>query len=114
MVLVERVLKCKCPNCKSGDMFETKGNIFLLKTPKMYVRCKECDYKFEKEPGFFIGAMYVSYALGVSEIVGCLIILWGILDVSASLMVTVLVTLIILTSFFKYRLSRSIWMYLFY
>lgn len=95
-------------------MFEDKGNIFLLRTPKMYERCKKCNYKFEKEPGFFIGAMYVSYALGVSEIVGSLVIMWGILDLAAPLMVSILIALIVLTSFVKYRLSRSIWMYLFY
>lgn len=27
--------------------------------------CPACDYRFEREPGYFVGAMYVSYALAV-------------------------------------------------
>ncbi|MEZ4939039.1 MAG: DUF983 domain-containing protein [Crocinitomicaceae bacterium] len=80
----------------------------------MYDRCSICDYKFEKEPGFFIGAMYVSYALGVAEIVGYLILLWGILGAPTSTIISVIITSIILTSFLKFRLSRSIWVYFFY
>ena len=86
-------------------MFESKGSIFLLKFPKMHVNCPVCNYKFEKEPGFYIGAMYVSYALGVGEIVACLVVMWGILDLPVSIIVSVLISLIVLTSFLKYRLS---------
>lgn len=95
-------------------MFESKGSIFLLKFPKMYVNCTVCNFKFEKEPGFYIGAMYVSYALGVGEIVACLVVMWGIFDLPVSIIVSVLISLIVLTSFLKYRLSRSIWSYLFF
>jgi len=31
----------------------------------MHESCPACGYRFEKEPGYFIGAMYVSYALAV-------------------------------------------------
>lgn len=114
MSALVNAITCKCPNCKKGEMFEEKGTIFLLRPPKMHVRCEVCNYKFEKEPGFYIGAMYVSYALGVGEIVACLVVLWGICDFPVSVIISVLVSLIVLTSFVKYRLSRSIWSYLFY
>ena len=29
----------------------------------MHERCPVCGLKFEREPGYFIGAMYMSYAL---------------------------------------------------
>ncbi len=32
---------------------------------KMNEHCPHCDHRFEVEPGFFIGAMYVSYAMSV-------------------------------------------------
>jgi hypothetical protein len=32
----------------------------------MCERCSICDLKFEREPGYFLGAMYISYVLGVS------------------------------------------------
>ncbi len=31
----------------------------------MNERCPACGYKFEREPGYFTGAMYFSYALGI-------------------------------------------------
>jgi hypothetical protein len=31
----------------------------------MYEHCPVCDLKFEREPGYFLGAMYISYLLGV-------------------------------------------------
>jgi hypothetical protein len=37
-------------------------------------RCPECGQRFDLEPGFYIGAMYVSYALSV-----LILILEGIL-----------------------------------
>ena len=31
----------------------------------MYERCPICDLKFARESGYFLGAMYISYALGL-------------------------------------------------
>ena len=31
----------------------------------MCARCSICDLTFEREPGYFLGAMYISYFLGV-------------------------------------------------
>jgi len=114
MSILGNAVKCKCPNCKSGNMFESNGNIFLLRSPKMFTNCQVCNYKFEKEPGFYIGAMYVSYAIGVAELVACIVVLWGILDLSVPIILTVFLTIMILSSFYNYRLSRSIWTYLFF
>lgn len=33
--------------------------------PKMCERCSICDLKFDREPGYFLGAMYLSFGLGV-------------------------------------------------
>ncbi len=34
--------------------------------PKMFERCPVCDLQFEREPGYFLGAMYISFVLGLS------------------------------------------------
>lgn len=34
----------------------------------MYERCRFCNLKFEREPGYFLGAMYISYGLGLGMI----------------------------------------------
>ena len=33
----------------------------------MHKNCPNCSFKFEKEPGFFFGAMFINYALGAAE-----------------------------------------------
>lgn len=40
----------------------------------MHSDCPSCKLHFEREPGFFQGAMYVSYGLGVALSVAVLIV----------------------------------------
>jgi hypothetical protein len=44
--------------------------------PKMCERCSVCDLKFEREPGYFLGAMYFSFALGVLIMAPIAALLW--------------------------------------
>jgi hypothetical protein len=38
----------------------------LANFAEMYVDCPVCHLRFEREPGFYYGAMYVSYAFSVA------------------------------------------------
>ena len=60
------ILHAKCPKCHQGDFFETSNPYNLKKFDKMYNRCAVCAEDFERETGFYYGAMYVSYALTVA------------------------------------------------
>ena len=60
--------KNKCPRCHQGDVF-VKSHAFNLGFDKMHEQCSHCDLRYEKEPGFFYGAMYVSYAMMVAVFV---------------------------------------------
>ena len=42
----------------------------------MCERCSICGLKFEREPGYFLGAMYISYVLGVSFMAPIAVLLW--------------------------------------
>lgn len=44
----------------------------------MNARCPVCDLRFEREPGYFLGAMYISYGLAVLLIVSMAAVLWAI------------------------------------
>ncbi|WP_231491688.1 DUF983 domain-containing protein [Pedobacter sp. Leaf170] len=63
----QAVLKCKCPRCRKGDIFT--GNAYAFKLQKTNINCPYCNLKFEREPGFFYVAMFVSYAMNVAEII---------------------------------------------
>jgi uncharacterized protein (DUF983 family) len=59
----------KCPRCHQGHLF----------THGMYTEippaCPVCGLSFEPEPGFYIGAMYISYAFtpGIVLLIGLLV-----------------------------------------
>ncbi len=42
----------------------------------MCERCSICDLKFEREPGYFLGAMYFSFAMGVLVMTPIAVSLW--------------------------------------
>ena len=42
----------------------------------MRERCAICDLKFEREPSYFLGAMYLSYGLGVLIMAPIALLLW--------------------------------------
>lgn len=44
----------------------------------MHERCPVCDLKFEREPGYFLGAMYVSYGLGLVYVTAVAALLWSV------------------------------------
>jgi uncharacterized protein (DUF983 family) len=57
----------KCPRCRTGRVFE--GSTYSFKVQKMNEFCPHCNLKFEREPGYFYVAMFVSYALNVAQMV---------------------------------------------
>lgn len=62
---VRSIYKEKCPHCGKGHVFERGLSAFRI--PVMEDRCSKCDYRFEREPGYFIGAMYLSYGLAIFQ-----------------------------------------------
>ena len=42
----------------------------------MFERCPVCDLRFEREPGYFLGAMYISFVLGLSVVALIAAVLW--------------------------------------
>lgn len=108
------ILNNKCPICHEGDFFVSKNAYDLKKFSKNNVRCSVCDHKFEKETGFFYGAMYVSYGLGIA-LSATLFVATFVLFPETPYYIYIAEILIGLLVFFplNYRLSRVIWMNLF-
>lgn len=102
------ILFNKCPKCQQGNFFETK-TMFSKKFSKNYANCPICNTSFEKEPGFYTGAMYVSYSLNVAFIVVSFVVAVGFLNIDAvQLLYFVVPSLVFLAPFF-FRISRRIW-----
>ncbi|MCH2215389.1 MAG: DUF983 domain-containing protein [Flavobacteriales bacterium] len=54
-----------CPRCQEGQFFSKKATYGSGFT-QLNKRCEVCNEDFEREPGFYFGAAYVSYALTVA------------------------------------------------
>ena len=103
----------KCPRCHSGDMFPYKW-WQITKFVKIHQECPECGLRFDREPGFFIGAMYVSYAMIVAMVLTTWFILYFIFGDPAFevyLGVIIFLNIVLLPIFFRY--SRVIFLYAF-
>lgn len=110
-----KILQCKCPNCEKGAIFKSSGNLMIFSMPKMNRNCDRCGFTFEKETGFFFGAMYVSYGIACALMIAAMVIMWGILKITNPLTVfAVIAGLIIVCSNYNFMLSRTIWIYFFY
>ncbi len=103
-------LKAKCPRCRKGDMFA--NTMYGLKSQKMHNNCPHCNLKFEREPGYFYVAMFVSYALSVAETVIVCIALYLLTGTeNPYVYMGVLSFVIIALSPFNFRYSRVILLY---
>lgn len=106
------ILSGTCPKCGKGKIFETKGSLLRMKAPKMHEHCSECGYRFDKEPGYFFGAMYISYALAIAELFPVFFLCFWILPLGW--MFTLMFLVLILTMFFNFRASRVLWIHIFH
>ena len=52
----------KCPKCHQGYLFNSKS-AFLSFDFNMNKKCPECNEDLEREPGFYYGAMFISYII---------------------------------------------------
>lgn len=105
----------KCPRCHKGDVFNSKNPYALKKIFSMQERCSHCDLKYQKEPSFFYGAMYSSYALTSGWF-----ILWFLLyltvfpNMDTLLFAVLLAISIVVLSPLTLRYSRLLWLNLFF
>lgn len=53
--IFRRGLAKRCPACGRGKLFR---NWFT-----MHSQCEACGYDFRREPGFYLGSIYVNYGL---------------------------------------------------
>lgn len=98
------VLAQRCPRCREGEVFSG-----IL---DMHRACPSCGHVFEREHGYFVGAMVVSYAIGVIAYGGLTLALWLGVGMSVELALVAGALSLIAAAPVIVRYSRVIWMYL--
>lgn len=106
------VLFNKCPRCGEGDFFVTKS-AYTRHFDKMNKTCPHCGENLVPEPGFYQGALYMSYAFYVAF----MLIYFFIFNIFFSdyynyFLLTIIPILILLTPL-AYRLARRSWLAIF-
>jgi uncharacterized protein (DUF983 family) len=69
------MLRQRCPRCRAGSIFPYS---IFRGFPRMCERCTVCDLKFQREEGYFLGAMYISFGLALVIISLIAVLLWAI------------------------------------
>ncbi len=108
------ILFNKCPRCHEGQFFKHNSAYWPVhEFDKMNQTCSHCGQNFMPEPGFYYGAMYMSYAFYVGVILVAVPIglNWFNLDIT-ELIGWLIGLFIILTPVF-FRLARRAWITVF-
>ncbi|MGD1848788.1 MAG: DUF983 domain-containing protein [Salibacteraceae bacterium] len=113
-ILLRPILLHKCPKCHEGDLF-THPNPFHINgyfdQPEL---CHHCGQKFEIEPGFYYGAMYVNYGASIAISVAVFVAMyvlgspWEPIDYIVGVGLA-----LFLMSPYTFRSGRSIWLTIF-
>ena len=116
------ILWMKCPKCQEGDLYASQNPYNLGQLTEMHKACKVCGESFTREPGFYFGAAYVSYALTVAIWVAVLVALmtfdalgwinFSFFENPITFILSGIITLL-LSLPYLYRVSRSIWIHMF-
>lgn len=77
----------------------------------MRERCPHCDTLFRREPGFFLGAMYYSYGMGVLAMAPLCVTLWALDAPLETIGIAALGQAIVLSPIL-FRYSRVLWMHM--
>lgn len=107
------ILALKCARCRQGDLFRDQNPYHLKRLFDMYEHCPVCGQRYQPEPGFWFGAMYVSYALNVAlwitlfvAIYTFISLYWVYFLITGAIVNILMVPLI-------FRWSRAVWMHFF-
>lgn len=106
---IKGILISRCPRCRKGAIF-TSDLVGLA--GGMNDNCPNCGLRFLRESGYFLGAMYVSYGLGVLTILPVAVVMAVVLHwpLAIVLILSLLQTVISVPLFLRY--SRVLWLYM--
>jgi uncharacterized protein (DUF983 family) len=107
------ILTGSCPKCQNESMYLDKNLLNLSNILKMNEHCSHCGLKYQIEPSFFYGAMYVSYGLNVGIGIAAFIVSYVLLNASLKVAFISIIAAIILSFPLVLRLSRNIYINMF-
>ncbi|MBL0735432.1 DUF983 domain-containing protein [Flavobacterium sp. GN10] len=107
------IITGSCPKCQKESMYEDTNPLHLSKVLKMNEHCSHCGFKYQIEPSFFYGAMYVSYALNVAVGVAAFIVSFVFFNTTIEQSFLAIIITLVLLFPFVLRLSRNLYINMF-
>ena len=100
--ILRRGLRLKCPDCGLGSLYRS---LFRMNTD-----CEYCDLIYEREQGYFIGAIYLNVIGTESLLLGTLLTYGLITGKIDQTILTVLIVLALTLPLVLFHHSRSLWL----
>ena len=100
--ILPRALRLRCPRCGETPLFR---GWFTMER-----ECRLCGLRFERAQGYFVGAIYINYAVTSVTAVGGYFLLWHWMDLSTAAQFTIWVPFLLLFPLSFFRWSRSLWL----
>jgi uncharacterized protein (DUF983 family) len=101
LLLLGRAMRLRCPRCGRGKLYSHGYT--------MYERCVVCGWVFEREEGYWTGAMAVNL-VATEIVVAAVVIPLAALQVPALPLYGLGIPFTILLPILGYRHSKSVWM----
>jgi uncharacterized protein (DUF983 family) len=99
---VHRVVALACPVCAKGKPF---AGIF-----EIHEQCSVCRYRFQREPGYFIGSFYFNYGATVGIAIPGYLGLEALFGLTFGEQIGIWLAFAGVFSFWFLRYARSLWM----
>lgn len=110
MNILSSIWNYRCPRCRMGDVYVEPLDV---KNPlNMHEKCSCCNLKYQPEPGYFYGAMFISY---IWTGFLCLFITGGLMlgfGWSANGAMAMLIFIMAIMYLFVLRVSRIMYLHL--
>ena len=99
----------RCPRCRRGALFPTGSFTFSMPF-KQFEHCPKCGQNYFPEPGFYYGAMFMSYIGSGFFCLGFVMLLFWVFGLSLGLSFALLITVIAVAFVWWFRFSRSVYL----
>src|SRR5215813_13223074 len=101
-VVLARALRLRCPRCGNSRLYEGWF--------RMRERCPACGLRYEREQGFFVGAIYVNYAITAVLGLGSVILLDSVIGLALWQQLAIAIPIMLVAPLVFFRHARSLWL----
>ena len=100
--LLVRALRLRCPACGRGVLY---GSLV-----RMRPQCGHCGLRFEREPGYFLGAIYINYGVTALILTAAYLLLEVLLPWPWHWRVAPLIAFALIFPVWFHRYACSLWL----